>query len=480
MVASSLVCAGCGLVPPPLEEQSYPFRCARASPAGAPVKATGSPDVDHVVRRVLNPVQVAWPGGVEPNPFLRYRRLLHAYHVARGRGLSDGDLVALVERLDRAVAGVDGRGFAATPFEPQDALAAAVGLRAGRLWVKDETGNVSGSHKARHLMGVAIYLEVVDALGLRPARQGPLAIASCGNAALAAAVLARAAGRELQVFVPTWAEAPVVAALTRLGARVTVCSREAGVAGDPCYLRFRDAIGRGAVPFCCQGPDNGLTIEGGETIAWEMIDALGGRTLDRLFVQVGGGALASACAQGFADAARLGRLARLPRLHTVQTRGGFPLARAYDRLACAIAERLDLPAPVHDSPAARADAILARAGDPIVGKALADAATHRSAYMWPWETEPRSIAHSILDDETYDWMAVCEEMIRTGGYPVVVDEDTLMRANALARDTTGVDVDHTGTAGLAGLMQMVADGADLGDETIALLFTGVRRSVATG
>ena len=110
--------------------------------------------------------------------------------------------------------------------------------------------------------------------------------------------------------------------------------------------------------------------------------------------------------------------------------------------------------------------------------ARADAATHRSAYMWPWETEPRSIAHSILDDETYDWLAVCEGMIRTGGYPVLVDEDSLVRANTLARETTGIDVDHTGTAGLAGLMQMVADGADLGDETIALLFTGVRRSPA--
>ena len=28
--------------------------------------------------------------------------------------------------------------------------------------VKDETGNVSGSHKARHLMGILIYLEVLE------------------------------------------------------------------------------------------------------------------------------------------------------------------------------------------------------------------------------------------------------------------------------------------------------------------------------
>jgi len=471
MAASSLVCAGCGAVPPPLADEPWPFRCGRA-----PIGVAGRDDVDHVLRRVLNPSETSWPDGAEPNPFLRYRRLLHWYDVARAGGMTDQDAVSLVERLGRAVAGVDGRGFAATPFVPQDALSAAVGLGVGGVWVKNETGNVSGSHKARHLMGVLIYLEVVQALGLQPARHGPLAIASCGNAALAAAVLARAARRALEVFVPTWAEPPVVTALERLGARITVCPRTTGVGGDPCYLRFRDAIEGGAVPFCCQGPDNGLTIEGGETLAWEMIDALAGRAPDRLIVQVGGGALASACAQGFADAAQLGRVGRLPRLHAVQTRGGFPLARAYDRLARTITARLGWPASLDDQPAARADALLAHAGDPVVGAAIREAATHRSAYMWPWETEPQSVAHSILDDETYDWLAVCEAMIRTGGYPVVVDEDTLRRANAMARETTGIDVDHTGSAGLAALMDVLASGADLAGETIALLFTGVSRT----
>ena len=69
-------------------------------------------------------------------------------------------------------------------------------------------------------------------------------------------------------------------------------------------------------------------------------------------------------------------------------------------------------------------------------------------------------------------------MIRAGGYAVLVDEGSLVGANTLGREATGIDVDHTGSAGLAALMQIVAGGADLGDETIALLFTGVRRSPA--
>src|SRR5438270_636001 len=57
-----------------------------------------------------------------------------------------------------------------------------------------------------------------------------------------------------------------------------------------------------------------------------------GATLDRLFIQVGGAALASAVIASFVEAQRLGAIERLPRFHTVQTRGGFPLQRAYELL----------------------------------------------------------------------------------------------------------------------------------------------------
>ena len=60
------------------------------------------------------------------------------------------------------VAAVDGRGFRVTPFGRAATLGERVGLE---VWVKDETGNVSGSHKARHLMGVMLALRVAEALG---------------------------------------------------------------------------------------------------------------------------------------------------------------------------------------------------------------------------------------------------------------------------------------------------------------------------
>jgi len=429
-----------------------------------------------VLTVVLDPSRVRFPVEEEPNPFIRYRTLMHAYHVAAARGMSDAAYVSMVAELDRAVAGVDGRGFIATPFAPSAPLSDHARLEAGRVWVKDETGNVSGSHKARHLMGVLISLTVAERLGLRPAgdRNPDLAIASCGNAALAAAVLARAVGRRLRVFVPATADSRVTTRLRDLGAEVEVCPREAGARGDPAYRRLAQAVRGGALPFTCQGPDNGLTIEGGKTLAYEMVSQLAGQPLDRLFVQVGGGALASACVQGFQDAVRTGTLAGMPRIHAVQTLAVHPLKRAYDAVAARILARLGRDVS-QQGDGDRAEAIRARAGASMVEEAVRHAATHRSEFMQPWEHEPRSVASGIIDDETYDWLAVTRGMLLSGGYPVVVSEQMLLAANRVARESTGINVDPTGSAGLAGLLQLREEGQIRPEEQVAVLLTGVQR-----
>ena len=238
-----------------------------------------------------------------------------------------------------------------------------------------------------------------------------------------------------------------------LGANVTTCVREPGTTGDPTVRRLREAIDAGAVAFTCQGNENGFAIEGGQTLGWEIATdaAIRGTTVDRLFVQVGGGALASACIAGLEEARLLGGTTVAPRIHPVQAAAVAPLARAHDRLA----HRLDTDVPADDD--------------------IAWAARHRSAFMWPWETEPHSIATGILDDETYDWLAVVRGTLTSGGTPVVVDEATLLEASEIALATTGIDVDPTGSAGLAGLLELRRHGRLDSTETVAVIFTGVRR-----
>ncbi len=269
-----------------------------------------------------------------------------------------------------------------------------------RLFAKDETHNVGGSHKARHLMGLLLHL-AVDAV----ATDTRLAISSCGNAALGAATVARAAGRPIDVFIPTWADPAVVAALESLEATIHVCERRAGDPdGDPCMARFGEAVADGALAFGVQATENRWTLDGGRTIGWELADQFAATdAVAHLFVQVGGGALLTSCAIGLLEATALGPLRAAPAVWAVQAEGCAPLDRAWR----------SIPA------------------DGTIDERLAWAATHADELMVPW-SEPTSAATGILDDVTYDWLGIARALLRTGGDSVVATEADIARANVLA------------------------------------------------
>lgn len=405
---------------------------------------------------------------VSDNPFVRYRWLLDSYREATMLGWSDERFVDLVERLDGAVAAVDGHGFRVTPLTPQPRLAAALGLPTDRLWVKDDTGNVSGSHKGRHLFGTALHLAVAEDAGTE------LAIASCGNAALAAAVVAKAADRPLRVFIPTWADTAVVARLDALDARIVVCERRLEEAGDPTYLRFREAVATGAVPFSVQGTATPTALDGGRTMGWEIAEQLGRAGASgtvRLFVQVGGGALAAATWLGVVEGIREQWLLAEPVLHPVQTEACAPLARAWDLLVAEAGQYGEVA--LGSSRPAKAAAL---AAEPDLVDHILDAAREEpDRVMWPWEEVGMSAASGILDDVTYDWLPVVEAALRSGGWPVVVGEDEVLEARRLGQGATGIDVDATGTAGMAGLLDPDTPRAMGHDDHAVVLFTGHTR-----
>jgi threonine synthase len=494
--ASHIACAGCGRQAP--EDEPFPFRCAAANDA--------SDGVDHVLAVALDLADTAFPLAGEAHPFVRFRALHHAWRMARRRGLADAEYIDMVLALDERVARVWGHGFVVAPYARHDALARALGLplaldaqapARGGLWLADETGNVAGSHKARHLMGLAVYIEAAMRVGLAPpAAPGTsprLAIASCGNAALAAAVIAAAARWPLDVFVPTWADAAIVAQLRALGAHVIACPRSAAdPPGDPAYHRFVAAVAQGALPFACQGNQNGLTIQGGQTLGWELVaqHAATGTALDRVVVQVGGGALASSVAQAFGVARALGAMPALPALHAVQAAGGHPLHRAWRRAAEGVHTRLGGDgAGLDDAALARAiagrlsldGAARERGGAAAaIAAEMATARAHRGRYMWPWETEPRSVATGILDDETYDWAAIVEAMLITGGWPLVAEDADFVAARDAIGRAAGIETDATGAAGVAGVMVLGRTGCLGAHEQVAALVTGAARKVPRG
>ena len=358
------------------------------------------------------------------NPFLRYRDRLDSYEPVRDGRMSDAHFVDIVARLDEAVSGVDGHGFVETPVVDGAALAGAAGLDI-ELFIKAEPHNVGGSHKARHLMGVAIHILVGEALGAPVTER--LAIASCGNAAMGAGVIAAAMDRPLDVFVPTWADAGIVARLESLGSTVSHSERRDGEAGDPAYLRFREAVESGARAFSVQGTDTPTTFDGGRTLGWELADQL--PQIDALYIQVGGGALATSVSLAVPDA----------RLHPVQAEGCAPLNRAWELLQ-----------PDFDFEAASADP---------------------ARYMWPWDN-PESFATGILDDVTYDWLPLLERTRITGGEPIVAPEPLIVKAYELAHQHTEIPVCSTGSSGFAGLMHAPPSQR----EKVAVLFTGIDRA----
>lgn len=468
---SRMVCSGCGAALEP--DARLPFRCPRADEL---------PAVDHVLTADLPLEGVAPFSSSEQRPFVRYRELLHTYRQATRAGFDDARWSALIDELDQSLRSVDGRGFARTPYAACAALAAELGLdpkAGGDLFIKDETGNVAGSHKARHLAGVALQLAVVD-----EPRATRLAIASCGNAALAAAVLARATERPLDAFVPPVANPHVLAALAAHGANIVVCGRsQTDPAGDPCLRRYREAVVAGALPFSVQGSENGLVIEGGSTLGLELAEqhaALRVGPLDRILVQVGGGALGSATVSALQRALALGIGQSRPRFHTVQPASTQPLARAWRTLARSIAARSGAASCEAWSDARLAGWLEREAPREQVQRALEDAAAHRARYMRPWEEQPHSVAYGILDDETYDWRVLVRAMLESGGWPLAASEEQLVRAHERARTAAGIEVCATGSAGLAGCYELAAGGHLGAHERVAVLFTGAQRGTPTG
>jgi threonine dehydratase len=350
----------------------------------------------------------------------------------------------IIRELDDAVSAVAGTGFRTTPFARHDALSDELGFsQQGGVWIKDETHNVAGSQKARHLFSELLHLIAVEKVGRapwkKPNERPALAIASCGNAAIAASTLARAVNWPIQVFVPQSADEATLKILSSLQANAVLCQRIAtDPAGDPCVFRFREAIAAGSIPFGVQGPENAWCLDGGRTIGWEMAvvaENLPGSLMGRMFVQAGGGAFVACAAAGFFAGATK------PKVHAVQTQGCAPLARAFK-----IAQ---------SSGGAR------NAGD------------RWTQCMWPWESTPVSLADGILDDETYDWIGACNAMADSDGYPVVATEAQVHESYALAHRVTNIDVSPTGAAGLAGLLAIRQEIAD--DERVIVIFSGVRR-----
>lgn len=287
-----------------------------------------------------------------------------------------------------------------------------LGLEPGvRVLAKLETANPTLSFKDRP---VAVAATVARELGARG-----LLCASTGNTAVAVAAYAARAGLPSVCLVPEGTPAAKLALAAAAGAAVLPVR---GSYSDA-HALARELAAEAGWANLTSTYLNPFMLEGDKTLAFELVEQLGGRPPDAVIVPVGAGPLLAGVAQGLAE---LGVAARL---HAVQAAGCAPIARAF-------AEGGEVVAwPGRVATAAGSIA------DPLVGYA---------------------------DDgqRTLDAVRAC------GGAAVAApDEDLRAAARELSR-RAGLSVELGAAAALAGLRALRRDGHVADGETVVLVLTG--------
>jgi threonine synthase len=182
---------------------------------------------------------------------------------------------------------------------------------AGRLLLKVETGNPSGSFKDR---GSALVLTGAVNSGC-----SRVAIASTGNAAASTAAYAARLGLQLAVIVPGSSETPKLWQVTACGGVV----RKVEGGFDAAERVYNELTADGWYPA---GSDNPLRTEGTKTLAFEIHEQLEGTGPDRVIAPIGTGSLIVGLYRGYLEIAASGGIAELPRIDGVQMETVTPLA----------------------------------------------------------------------------------------------------------------------------------------------------------
>ena len=207
-----------------------------------------------------------------------------------------------------------GEGF--TPLVDSQRLAHRLGV--GRLWIKDEGQNPTGSFKDRGLsMAVSRALE----LGA-----DELAIPSAGNAAGSAAAYGAAAGLPVHVVVPLDTPAPILAEIRALGADLRLLD---GLISD-CGAVVRERCERDGW-WDLSTLKEPYRVEGKKTMGYELFEQLGGRLPDAIVYPTGGGTGLIGMWKAFEEMEALGWIgAERPRMFSVQATGCAPMVRAWE------------------------------------------------------------------------------------------------------------------------------------------------------
>jgi threonine synthase len=202
-----------------------------------------------------------------------------------------------------------------TPLLDAPRLADRLGV--GRVWVKDEGQNPTGSFKAR---GMALAVSRARELGATE-----LAVPSAGNAGSAAAAYGAAAGMPVHVVVPRDTPLPIVEEIRALGADLQLLD---GLISD-CGAVVRKGVEQHGW-WDLSTLKEPYRVEGKKTMGYELYEQLGGRLPDAIVYPTGGGTGLIGMWKAFDEMEALGWIgAERPRMYSVQAAGCAPIVRAF-------------------------------------------------------------------------------------------------------------------------------------------------------
>jgi threonine synthase len=299
-----------------------------------------------------------------------------------------------------------------TPLVHARALGAQLGCQ--QLYIKDESGNPTGSFKAR---GLSAAVSKAKELGL-----AKLTLPSAGNAGGAMAAYCALGRMEANVFMPRDAPLGNQQECIAFGARLTLVD---GLIGDAGRLS-REQAGQDGL-FDLSTLQEPYRVEGKKTMGYELAEQLGWRTPDVIVYPTGGGTGIVGIWKAFQEMMALGWLERITtRMVAIQSEGCAPIVRAFQ-------EGADHAEPWHGATTIAAGIrVPAAIGDYLILQALRE----------------------------------------SSGTAVAVSDRELLRDVQAMASAEGIFPCPEGAATLSGLKQLLKEGAIDPSATIVLLNTG--------
>ena len=293
-----------------------------------------------------------------------------------------------------------------TPLRKPHILGDKLGLP--NLLVKDDTVNPTGSYKDRASWLVAAFARK---WGVRN-----ITVASTGNAASSMAGIAAAAGLDVTIFVPEDLPKAKLIQSLQYGARVLLVkgSYDNAFQLSMQYKPEGDSINRNT-------GFNPLTIEGKKTVAFELCHQLQS-TPDYIFVPTGDAVVLSGVLKGYKDLEKLEWIGKLPKIIAVQAENSDALTRAF--------EKGDFEEPV----------------------------------------AANTIADSISVDVPANGYYALRVLKEAGGDCIRVSDEEILKAQRQLSSTSGLFVEPSSAASLAGLSKMKDQIPE--DNTVVLMATG--------